>query len=164
MNDEDAIRTQARRRRLLASFGAPGFRPFYAYNTFAAVDMNVRIGVHGWLVLELSGDSAFWVGMFALALGAGQVVFSMVAGAIVDRFQRRNVLLIESAVSAGVAIALTASVYFEFASLWMAVAVAFPMGCQRAVRFTAANRFVYDLVGRSGSSTASRCGGCRRPR
>ena len=29
----------------------------------------------------------------------------------------------------------------------MAVAIAFPMGCQRAVRFTAANRFVYDLVG-----------------
>ena len=147
MNDKDAIRTPARRRRLLASFGAPGFRPFYAYNTFAAVDMNVRIGVHGWLVLELSDDSAFWVGMFALALGTGQVVFSMVAGAIVDRFQRRNVLLIEGAVSASVAIALTASVYFEFAALWMAVAIAFPMGCQRAVRFTAANRFVYDLVG-----------------
>ena len=70
MNDKDAIRTPARRRQLLASFGAPGFRPFYAYNTFAAVDMNVRIGVHGWLVLELSDDSAFWVGMFALALGA----------------------------------------------------------------------------------------------
>ena len=71
MNDKDSIRTPARRRRLLASFGAPGFRPFYAYNTFAAVDMNVRIGVHGWLVLELSDDSAFWVGMFALALGVG---------------------------------------------------------------------------------------------
>ena len=109
--------------------------------------MNVRIAVHGWLVLELSDDSEFWVGIFALALGMGQVLFSLFAGAIADRFQRRTVLLAESSISATMAIAIAVATYFGFTTLWMAIAIAFPMGAQRAVRFTASNRFVYDLVG-----------------
>ncbi|MEE8519060.1 MAG: MFS transporter, partial [Dehalococcoidia bacterium] len=146
---DDAVSTQRASGlpRLLASFNAPGFRLFFANNTFSAVDMNVRIAVHGWLVLELSDDSEFWVGIFALSLGMGQVLFSMVAGAIVDRFQRRNLLLIEGVVSATVAGGIATAVYLDVATLWMAVAIAFPMGCQRALRFTAANRMVYDIVG-----------------
>jgi len=133
--------------RLFSSFGAPGFRLYFTSSTFSAVDMNVRIAVHGWLVLELSDDSEFWVGIFALALGMGQVLFSLFAGAIADRFQRRTVLLAESSISATMAIAIAVATYFGFTTLWMAIAIAFPMGAQRAVRFTASNRFVYDLVG-----------------
>ena len=133
--------------RLLASFKAPGYRLFYANSTFAAVDMNVRMAVHGWLVLELSNDSELWVGIFALVLGLGQVLFSMVAGAIVDRFQRRDVLLVEGAVSATVALGLALGTLLDAVDLWLAIALAFPIGCQRAVRFTASNRFIYDLVG-----------------
>ena len=133
--------------RLLASFKLPGFRLFVASNLFSAVDMNVRIAIHGWLVLVLSDDSEFWVGIFALVLGLGQVTFSMVAGAIVDRFQRRNILLIEGFISASVAGSIATLVYLEVATLWMVIAISFPMGCQRALRFIAANRMVYDLVG-----------------
>ena len=61
--------------------------------------MNVRMVVHGWLVLVLSNDSAFWVGVYALVLGAGQFLFSSLAGALADRFQRRNVLLVEGIAS-----------------------------------------------------------------
>jgi MFS family permease len=120
---------------------------FYASSAFAAVDINVRIALHGWLVLELSDDSEFWVGIFALVLGIGQLLFSMVAGAIVDRFQRRNVLLAEGALSATVASGLAVVTYLGAAELWMAIAIALLIGCQRALRFTAANRFVFDIVG-----------------
>ena len=72
--------------------------------------MNVRMAIHGWLVLELTDDSAFWVGIFAFILGLGQVLFSLVAGAIVDRFQRRSVLLAEGTLSAAVAWGLAAAV------------------------------------------------------
>ena len=58
--------------KILASFRAPGFGLFYVHNTFAAVDMSVRMAVHAWLVLELSNDSEFWIGIFALLLGMGQ--------------------------------------------------------------------------------------------
>ncbi len=109
--------------------------------------MTVRIAVHGWLVLELSDDSEFWVGIYALFLGMGQFLFSMLAGAIADRFQRRTVLLIEGAVSAILVWAFAVVTLLEIAGLWMAIGAAFVMGCLQAVRFTANNRLIYDLVG-----------------
>ena len=132
---------------IFVSFKAPGFKLFYLANTFASVDMNVRMAVHGWLVLELTDDSAVWLGIYALTLGMGQFIFSMLAGAIVDRFQRRNVLLIEGTLSALMALGLTVAIFYEVAGLWTALSLALVIGCLRAVRFTAVNRFVYDLVG-----------------
>ena len=127
--------------------GAPGFRLFYANSTFASVDINVRMAVHGWLVLELSNGSAFWVGVYALVLGTGQLLFSVFAGALVDRFQRRNLLLVEGAAGAVIAFGLMAGTYFGVVSLGLAIGVSFVVGWLRALRFTASNRFVYDLVG-----------------
>ena len=109
--------------------------------------MLVRVAVHGWLVLELSNDSEIWVGIYALTLGVGQFISSVLVGAIVDQFQRRIVLLLEGTVSAMVAWILTIAIFLDVATLWMAITLAFVMGCLRAVRFTAANRFIYDLVG-----------------
>ncbi len=129
------------------SFRLPGFKAFYVHSAFAAVDMNVRMAVHGWLVLELSNDSEFWVGIYALVLGAGQLLFSSFAGALADRFQRRDVLLIEGVLGASLAVLAAAAVYFDVMELWMAIGMAFFVGCLRATRFTATNRFVYDLVG-----------------
>ena len=133
--------------RILASFKAPGFRLFYVSNSFSSVDLNVRMAVHGWLVLELSNDSEFWIGIYALFLGVGQILSAMVSGSIVDRFQRRSVLLIEGAASAIIALGLALAIYLDVVTLGMAIGLGFVLGCLRAVRFTAANRFIYDLVG-----------------
>ena len=135
------------RPRILASFEAPGFRLFYIHNSFAAVDMSVRMAVHAWLVLELSDDSELWIGIFALLLGTGQFFSSMLAGAIVDRFQRRNVLLVEGILSATIACGLALATFLDVVTLWLAISIAFVIGWLRGLRFTAANRFVYDLVG-----------------
>ena len=109
--------------------------------------MTVRMAVHGWLVLELSNDSEFWVGIYALLLGVGQFLFSSLAGTLADRFQRRNLLLIEGVISTSIAILMAVTIYFEVLDLWMAIAVAFIIGCLRATRFTVINRFIYDIVG-----------------
>ena len=135
--------------KILASFRAPGFGLFYVHNTFAAVDMSVRMAVHAWLVLELSNDSEFWIGIFALLLGMGQFFSSLLAGVIVERFQRRDVLLVEGSISTTIACGLAAATFFEVATLHLAIGLAFVIGCLRGVRFTAVNRFVYDLVGPS---------------
>ena len=132
---------------LMASFKVPGFKLFYVSCTFAAVDMTVRMAVHGWLVLELSNDSEFWIGIYALLLGLGQFLFSSIAGTLADRFQRRNLLLIEGVVSTSIATLMAVTIYLESLDLWMAIAVAFVIGCLRATRFTVINRFIYDIVG-----------------
>ena len=147
MNGDTFLLRRIALTRILASFKAPGFRLFYISNTFSAVDLNVRMAVHGWLVLELSNDSEFWIGIYALILGVGQILSAMVVGSIVDRYQRRNVLLIEGVVSAIIALGLALAIYLEVVTLGIAIGLAFVQGCVRAVRFTAANRFIYDLVG-----------------
>jgi len=124
---------------MLASFKEPGFKLFYINSTFAAVDMTVRMAVHGWLVLELSNDSEFWVGIYALVLGIGQFMFSSLAGTLADRFQRRNLLLIEGFISTGMATLMAVTTYFGVLELWMAIALAFVIGCLRATRFTCIN-------------------------
>tara|TARA_Y100001970_G_C14143329_1_gene808442 strand:+ start:230 stop:1417 length:1188 start_codon:yes stop_codon:yes gene_type:complete len=109
--------------------------------------MTVRMAVHGWLILELSNDSEFWIGIYALLLGIGQFFFSSLAGTLADRFQRRNLLIIEGTMSTSIALLMTVTIYFEVLDLWMALAVAFVIGCLRATRFTVINRFIYDIVG-----------------
>ena len=134
-------------RRTLGSFRVPGFWLFYLYSTFSAVDMNVRMAVHGWLVLELSGDSELWVGVYAFTMGGGQLLFSSVSGALADRLQRKTLLLWEGVLSGAVSGGLALATYFDVATLGLAIGLAFLIGCLRAVRFTATNRIVYDLVG-----------------
>jgi MFS family permease len=107
------------------------------------------MAVHAWLVLELSDDSELWIGIFALLMGAGQFISSLLAGVIVDRFQRRDVLLVEGGVSTVIACGLAAATFFDVATLHLAIGLAFVIGCLRGVRFTAVNRLVYDLVGPS---------------
>ena len=147
MNGNSVASRLTKLSRIFASLNEPGFRLFSLHSGLVAVDMSVRVTIHGWLVLELSNDSEIWVGIFALTLGLGQFICSLLAGAIVDRFQRRNVLLLEGTASAMIAWGLTVAIFLGIATLWMAIALAFLMGCLRAVRFTAANRFIYDLVG-----------------
>ncbi len=132
---------------MFASFRVPAFRLFYLNSTFAAVDMNVRMSVHAWLILELSNGSELWVGVYALVLGAGQLLFSLLAGSIVDRFQRRTILLVEGVVGVTLAWGLAAGTAADAVGLGPAIGLAFVTGCLRAVRFTATNRLVYDLVG-----------------
>ena len=82
--------------------------------------MTVRMAVHGWLILELSNDSEFWIGIYALLLGIGQFLFSSLAGTLTDRFQRRNLLIIEGAISTSIALLMTVTIYHEVIDLWMA--------------------------------------------
>ena len=72
--------------------------------------MTVRMAVHGWLILELSNDSEFWIGIYALLLGIGQFFFSSLAGTLTDRFQRRNLLIIEGTISTSIALLMTVTI------------------------------------------------------
>lgn len=147
MDNDNLVLPSSNLRKILASFSTPGFRYFYAHTTFASVDMSVRLALHGWLILDLSNNSEFWVGVYALVLGLGQFLFSMPAGAMLDRFQRKTVLLIEGITSAALIWGLAIGTFFEVTNLWLAISASFVMGCLQAVRFTGNNRLIYDLVG-----------------
>ena len=131
----------------LAAFSLPGFRLVFAYGMLSAVALSVRLVVHGWLVLSLTNDSPLWVGVSAALMGGGQVVFSVFAGVIVDRVQRRKLLIFGGVAASAVAGVLAVTTYFSSASLWLALLMAALMGAFQALTWTATHALLYDVAG-----------------
>ena len=131
----------------LAAFRLPGFPPVFAHGMLSAVALSVRLVVHGWFVLSLSGDSPLWVGVAAALMGGGQVVFSLAAGVIVDRFQRQKLLIIASLVGSVAAGVLAVTSYFGVATLWLALVMAAVLGALQALSWTASHAMLYDVAG-----------------
>ncbi|MGH2374087.1 MAG: MFS transporter, partial [bacterium] len=136
------------------AFGAPGFTWLWLTSLFNAVAWTVQGLSHGWLVLELT-DSPLWVGIVAASRGIGMFAFSVPAGAIGDRMDRRQVLVASHAVPGLASLALAALVLFGAVRLWHAIAYAVIVGLASAMEKPASSGLMYDLVGRERLFSAS---------
>ena len=100
----------------------------------------------GWLVLELT-DSSLMVGV-ALALRSAPFFFlGVLAGAIADRVNRRNLLRAVSIGMAGLSGSIGLLILLDLIALWHLLLVTFAGGCLRAMHQPARQSFVYDIVG-----------------
>lgn len=131
----------------LFAFRLPGFSLVFAYGMCSAVALSVRLVIHGWLVLSLTNDSPFWVGVAAILMGGGQVAFSPIAGVIVDRMQRREVLFFSALAGGVVAGFIGVASYFEFMTLAIALITAAVMGALQSLTWTASHAILYDVAG-----------------
>ncbi|PZC49816.1 MAG: MFS family permease/MFS family permease [Chloroflexi bacterium] len=107
------------------------------------IDMLAR----GWLVLELTNDP-FWVGLIAGLGGLAQVGFGLFGGVLVDRLNKRRVLLWVQALSGLVAIAIGLVIFFDTLTLWHLALSAVLQGMLMAARLPAGNSMIYTMVGR----------------
>src|SRR4029453_13910145 len=85
-------RIRGRRQSPLGALEIPGFRFIFVNGLFSSVGMQSTNLVQGWLVLSLSGDSPFWVGVAVALNGVGRIVFSIVGGVLGDQLDRRKVV------------------------------------------------------------------------
>lgn len=108
----------------------------------------------GWLVLSLS-DSPFWVGLGVGVRGFSQALFSVPAGALVDRLDRRAILLATQllAVLTGTTIGLL--VVAGKIQLWHVLLYLAVMGMLTSAERTATSGLLYDMVGPSHMMNAS---------
>jgi MFS family permease len=100
----------------------------------------------GWLVHELTG-SAFQLGLIGFIRGITQLLFSPVAGVLVDRLDRRK-LSAATQVSPGV-VALTIGVLVTTGSIemWQLYILTCLSGVAQAINVPARSVLVYDVVG-----------------
>lgn len=131
----------------LESFRLPAFRLLFYNGVLASVSMNVTGLVHSWLVLSLSDDSPFWVGVSVAMHGVGQVAFAVLGGVVVDRYDRRLVLFCEQLSAAAVAGVLAVTSYLGWANLPLAIGLSFVMGANGTLERTASNAILYDVAG-----------------
>ena len=123
------------------------FRWLWLGGAFNELGIIMFFMAQGWLTLTVTG-SPFWVGAVAGMSGLGLMSFSVVGGVLVDRIDRRRLIvtgaLIQVAMASGVAaLALTGHI-----QLWELLAIGFIDGLIVAVKAPANMAMTLDLVGR----------------
>ena len=68
------------------------FRLLWLSKGFSEISLGMYIMVHGWLALTVT-DTPFWVGATAGMSGLGLMSFAAVGGVLVDRVDRRRLIL-----------------------------------------------------------------------
>lgn len=110
----------------------PQFRRLWiAAVLFTASNWMQNVGL-GWLGFELTGSERY-VGLLAFAGGVPFVVVSIPGGALLDRYDRRKVLLTSQFMAVVVASGLATAVLSGHAEPWVLLLAAFLNGCLQAV-------------------------------
>ena len=143
---EDLYRPNSRLGRLFIALTNRDFRFIWAFYILNYLGMTMEMLAQGWMVLEVT-DSAFWVGGVAGLRGAGQVLFGIFAGVIVDRFNRRVILvfaqLLRAVIFLGMAILLLAGGI----ELWHILVSTVILGMLMATVLPSSEAMIYDTVG-----------------
>jgi MFS family permease len=133
--------------RLFLSFRVPAFRWLWASSFFGFLNLMANGLTVGWLVLELS-DSPFWVGTAAGVMGIGQLGFGVFAGVLIDRLEKRRLLLAAQIGNGLIPLILGLLVLNEQIALWHILLGQFLLGIWTSVRAPAFHTVAYQMVGR----------------
>lgn len=101
----------------------------------------------GWLMLDLT-NSEFWVGMVGFAGGIPILLFSIPAGILIDRLDRRQILIACQAALAALGVLLGVLVGLGLAAPWHLLVAAFLNGIMMTVNNTTRQVIVADTVER----------------
>jgi MFS family permease len=128
------------------AFDAPGFSWLWLQSLCSSITWTLEILTNGWLVLQLT-DSPFWVGAVAAARGIGLFAFSVPAGAITDRFDRRRLLVATQLAPAAALAVLAPLALYGAARVWHVAIFSLLAGLSAAIDRPASGGLLYDLVG-----------------
>jgi len=87
----------------------------------------------GWLALLLT-DSPFFVGLTGFLNGIPMLIVSLPAGVLIDRVDRRAVLLLAQIVVALVTVVLVVFLWFDWLRPWQLLLAAFRLGDRYGLR------------------------------
>jgi MFS family permease len=104
--------------------------------------------VSGWLALTLT-DSPFWVGAVAGMSGLALATASLIAGVIVDRLDKRKLIIAGQMVQMFFSFTLAFLIFTGNIALWHILVIAFLRGLAASVKITATHTLILDIVGRS---------------
>ena len=130
------------------------FRRYYVGQAVSVIGTWMQSVAAAWLVLQLSHDSALALALFGAFSYGPVLIFGLYAGALVDRFVHRDVLLVTQFVSAlGAALDATLTMT-HLISLPIILAIAGLLGINQALYFPARQATVLEMVGRSELASA----------
>lgn len=110
----------------------PAFRQLWLGSFLAQVAQWMQSIALGWIALELS-DSAFFVGIVSFVAGIPFLIVGFPAGMVIDRYDRRRVLLICQSIAASVAIMIAMVIVFDWVQPWHLLVAGFLNGSMLAI-------------------------------
>ncbi len=131
--------------RALRSLRFQQFRYFWASNFIVAMGLMVQFTARAWLVVQLT-DSALVLGAVEASWAVTFALGSIPMGLVADRFNRRNLLLIDNVVAVLVALTIGLLVVMDLVAVWHVFAASLISGLLGAVRFPASQAMTGRLV------------------
>jgi len=108
----------------LVPFASSGYRFLFAGTTLTMAGYFAQVVAQGWLIYDLTG-SPTWLGIVSFANGIPMLLLALPAGVIVDRFDRRRMLVLAQACTAAVAFVLTSLIATGLVEAWHVALLSF---------------------------------------
>jgi MFS family permease len=122
------------------------FRLFWLGQIISLVGTWMQSVAQGWLMHRLT-DSAFMLGLLGFAQFLPIMLFSLWAGAIVDRVDKRKLIFLTQTLSLVQAVLLALLVSFAVVQPWMVLVLALVFGTISAFDLPARQSFLVEMVG-----------------
>lgn len=123
------------------------FRLFWTGQLVSLIGTWMQSVAQSWLVLQLSG-SPLKLGLIGTFQFAPVLLFSVVAGALVDRLPKRRLILVTQTLLALQAFTLTALVWTGHVRYWHVAVLALLLGCANVIDMPTRQAFIVEMVGR----------------
>ena len=140
---------KVRRVRTFSAFHNRSFQLLWPANICSQLSRWMQITLLAWLVLELT-DSPLLVALVGFCAMAPMLLLGAVGGLLVDRVDRRRLLLTTQAISFLAALAMMLLLFLGVEVFWHAYLVMLAIGTAGALEMPSRRAMVLDLLGRSG--------------
>ena len=136
---------------LLRALSHRNYRLFFAGNGLSLIGTWMTNVATAWMVYTLAGgrdvpQAAVWLGYVAFASQAPTFLFSTFCGVLVDRRDRRSILVLTQILSALQSAALAALAFSGHARAWHVIALALVQGFINALDIPARQSFVVEMI------------------
>ncbi len=132
----------------------PNFRLFWSGNFLSNIGTWMQNVAQGWLVLTLTDNSAFWLGVVGFAGSIPFLFFSLFGGVVADRVNKRKLLLITQSTMMILAFLLAGLAFYRVVTVGEVAAIAFLTGTAQAMNAPSYQALVPRLVEREDLTNA----------
>lgn len=131
--------------KLFPAFEERNYRYYFIGQLISQIGTWLQVVAQGWLVLTLT-KSPFLIGLTAACLTLPLLLFSLFGGVIVDRFDKKKLIIVTNVLSMIIAVTLGLLTIFERINLPTIAILSFLLGTVNAVDMPARQAFASELV------------------
>ncbi len=131
--------------KVFPAFGSKNYRYYFIGQLVSQIGTWLQIVAQGWLVLTLT-KSPLLIGIVAATLTLPSLFFSLFGGVIVDRFDKKKLIILTNVGSMVLAFVLGILTITNSITIWQIMILSFLLGTINAVDMPARQAFVSEMV------------------